>query len=161
LGKAEEHADTLQMFTRPDAADLGYRAPAAMIASLVRQLEEFESRYRMQWQTAEGTSDDAKNFRRELVQVGKSALIENDKRGVKYYENSIRGLRQEDESSIVPIDEIRAQAPKVREAIATLFDINTEYAEIANGQVLRRARTLDLWLMAIGSLGTVLTLTLG
>jgi signal transduction histidine kinase len=161
LGKAGEQADTLQMFTRPDAANLGYRAPAALIASLVRQLEEFESRYRTQWQTAEGTSSDAKNFRRELVEVGKSSLIEKEKRHIKYFENSIRGLTQEDQSSIVPIDEIRAQAPKVREAIATLFNINAEYAEIANDQVLHRARTLGLRLLAIGSLGTVLTLTLG
>jgi signal transduction histidine kinase len=161
LGKAQENAATLQTFTRPDAAILGYRAPSAMIASLVGQLEAFDDRYRTQWQTAEGTSDDARNFRRELVQAGKSSLIEKEKRLIKYFENSIRGLREEGQSSIVSTDEIRAQAPKVREAIGALLDVNTEYAEIANDHVLHRARTSRLWLLAIGSIGTVLTLTLG
>ena len=161
LGKAQQYAATLQTFTRPDAANLGYRAPPAMIASLVGQLEEFDNRYRTQWQTAEGTSNDAKNFRLELVQVGKSSLIEKEKRLIKYLENSIRGLREEDQSSIVSTDEIRAQAPKVREAIAALLDVNTQYADIANDQVLHRAQTSRLWLLAIGSIGTVLTLILG
>src|SRR5262247_610720 len=84
LGKAQEYAATLQTFTRPDAARLGYRAPSAMIATLVGQLEEFSNRYRTHWQTAEGTSDDAKNFRRELVHVGKSSLIEREKRVIQY-----------------------------------------------------------------------------
>jgi signal transduction histidine kinase len=159
LGKAQEYAATLQTFTRPDAARLGYRAPSAMIASLVGQLEEFDNRYRMQWQTAEGTSNDAKNFRRELVQVGKSSLIEKEKRVIKHFENSIRGLR--DQSSILSSDEVRAQAPRVSEAIAALLDVNTEYAEIANDIVLHRARTSRLWLLAIGATGTVLTVTLG
>jgi signal transduction histidine kinase len=161
LGKAQEYAATLQTFTRPDAASLGYRAPSAMIGSLVRQLEEFDNRYRTQWQTAEGTSNDAKNFRRELVQAGKSSLIEKEKRVIKYFENSIRGLREEDQSSIVSPYEIRAQAPKVREAIGALLDVNTEYAEVANDLVSDRARTSRVWLLAIGSTGTVLTLTLG
>src|SRR5262245_4116521 len=39
--------------------------------------------------------------------------------------------------------------------------VNIEYAEIANEQVLHRTRTSRLWLLAIGSIGTVLTLTLG
>src|SRR5262249_36245128 len=150
LGKAQEYAATLQTFTRPDAASLGYRAPSAMIVNLVGQLEEFENRYRTQWQTAEGTSNDAENFRRELVHVGKSSLIEQEKRVIKYFENAIRGLSEEDQSSIVSTDEIRAQAPKVREAIAALLDVNTEYAEIANGQVLHRAGMSRLWLLTIG-----------
>jgi hypothetical protein len=69
LGKAQEYAAMLQTFTQPDAASFGYRAPSAMIASLVALLEEFDNRYRTQWETAEGTSNDAKNFRLELVQV--------------------------------------------------------------------------------------------
>jgi signal transduction histidine kinase len=161
LGKAQEYAATLQTFTRPDAASLGYRAPSAMIANLVEKLEGLDNRYRTQWQTAEGTSNDVKNFRHELAQVGKSSLIEKEKRDIKYFENLIRGLREESQSSIVSTDEMRAQAPKVREAIAALLDVNTEYAEIANDQVLDRARSSRLWLLAIGSIGTVLTLTLG
>jgi signal transduction histidine kinase len=161
LGKAQENADTLQTFTRPDAADLGYRAPPAMIAGLVKELEEFDSRYRTQWQTAEGTSSDAKNFRNELVRAGESSLIEEEKLGIKHFDNSIRGLREEDQSSIVSSGEIRTQAPKIREAAAALLDINIKYAEIANDQVLRRARTSRLWLLAIGLIGTAMTLTLG
>jgi signal transduction histidine kinase len=161
LGKAQEYAAELQTFTRPGAADLGYRAPRAMIAGLVGQLEEFDNRYRTQWQTAEGTSDDAKNFRRELVQTGQLSLIEKEKRDIQYFENSLRSLREEEQSSIAPDGEIQVQAPKVREAIADLLDDNIEYAEVANGQVLLRARAAHWWLLAIGSIGTVLTLTLG
>jgi signal transduction histidine kinase len=161
LGKAQEYAAMLQMFTQPDGADLSSRAPRAMIAGLIGQLEDFDNRYRTQWQVAEGTSNDAKDFRNEVIQAGGSLLIEKEKRVLQYFENSIRGLREEDPSSIASIDEIRAQAPKVTDAAAALLDVNIKYAEIANDQVSHRARTSRLWLLAIGSIGTVLTLTLG
>src|SRR5215475_9171332 len=161
LGKAQENAATLQTLTRPDAADLGYRAPRAIISDLIAELEEFDNRYRTKWQVAEGTSDDAKFFRRELVQAGESSLIEREKRVLEYFENSIRGLREEDQSSIVSTDEIRSQAPKVMKAAAALLDVNTKYAQIADDQVLRRARMSRWWLLTIGSIGTLLTLTLG
>jgi signal transduction histidine kinase len=161
LGKAQENAATLQTLTRPDAADLGYRAPRAMISDLIGELEEFDNRYRTQWQVAEGTSDDAKNFRRELAQVGESSLIEKEKRVMEYFEDSIRGLREEGQSHIVSTEEIRARVPKVTEAAAELLDVNIKYAEVANDQVLRRARMSRLWLLAIGLIGTMLTLTLG
>jgi signal transduction histidine kinase len=161
LGKAQENAATLQTLTRPDAADLGYRAPRAMISDLIGELEEFDNRYRTQWQVAEGTSNDAKNFRRELAHAGESSLIEKEKHVMEYFEDSIRSLKEEDQSYIVSTDEIRAQVPKVTEAAAELLDVNIKYAEIANDQVLRRARLSHLWLLAIGSIGTILTLTLG
>ncbi len=67
----------------------------------------------------------------------------------------------EDKSFFGSTDGIVGKAPKVSEAIAALLDVNTEYAEIANDQVLHRAQTSRLWLLAIGSIGTVLTMTLG
>jgi signal transduction histidine kinase len=161
IGRAKEYVATLQTFTRPDAAALGYRAPPAMIESLIAQLEEFDKRYRTQWQTAEGTSSDAKRFRRDLANAGKSFLIEEEERALKYFENSIRGLRGPDEFSIASTDQIRMQAPKVREAMAALLDVNVEYADVANDQVLKRARTSRLWLLGIGLIGTALTLALG
>src|SRR5262249_10503605 len=131
LGKAQENAATLQTLTRPDAADLGYRAPRAMIAGLIGELEEFDGRYRTKWQVAEGTGNDAENFRRELVRAGESSLIEKEKRVLKSFEDSIRGLREEeDQSSVVSTGEIRAQVPKVMSAVAELLDVNIKYAQI-------------------------------
>jgi signal transduction histidine kinase len=70
-------------------------------------------------------------------------------------------LREEEQSHIVPTDEIRVQVPKITNAVAELLDVNIKYAEVANDQVLRRARSSRWWLLAIGSIGTLLTLTLG
>src|SRR5215471_13374835 len=161
LGKAQENAATLQTLTRPDAADLGYRAPRAMIAGLIGELEEFDSRYRSKWEVAEGTSVDAENFRRELVHAGEASLIEKEKRILKYFEDAISSLREEEQSHIVSTDEVRVQVPKITNAVAELLDVNIKYAEVANDQVLRRARSSRWWLLAIGSIGTLLTLTLG
>ena len=164
LGKAQENAATLQMLTRPDAADLGFRAPHAMIAGLIGELEEFDSRYRTKWEVAEGTSHDAENFRRELVHAGEASLIEKEKRILKYFEDAISSLREEEQSHqshIVSTDEVRVQVPKITNAVAELLDVNIKYAEVANDQVLRRARSSRWWLLTIGSIGTILTLTLG
>ena len=38
LGQAQRHAAILQTLTRPDAAQLGYAAPPALIANLVQEL---------------------------------------------------------------------------------------------------------------------------
>jgi signal transduction histidine kinase len=163
LGHAHRYAATLQTLTRPDAAQLGYRAPPAVIADLVQKLQDFYERYRTQWQTAEGTGSDAIRFRRTLLQLGMSDVIEKEKRALERFGESIQALREEKEnlSSIAVTDEIRAQAPRVRHAIGDLLDINIEYAEIANQQVLRRARGSQFVLLAIGLAGTALTLMMG
>ena len=161
LGRVQENAAMLQTITRPDAAGLGYRAPPAAIARLVRSLLDFENRYRAQWQTAEGTSRDATNFRRELEGLGRSDLIEKEKRAITNFEESVRGFSDDNESSPIATSEIHIQASRVREALAALFDINAEYAAIANEQVSRHSKRSQAWMLAIGLAGTALTLTFG
>jgi signal transduction histidine kinase len=161
LGHAHRYAAMLQTLTRPDAAQLGYRAPPAVIADLLQKLEDFYERYRTQWQTAEGTGSDAIRFRRTLLQLGMSDVIEREKSALERFGESIQALKEENLSSIAVTDEVRAQSPKVRHAIGDLLDINIEYAEIANQQVLRRARESQFVLLAIGLAGTALTLMMG
>jgi signal transduction histidine kinase len=162
LGQAHRHAAMLQTLTRPDAAKLGYRAPPGVIADLVQELEDFDHRYRTQWQTAEGTSSDAITFRRDVLQLGMSDVIEKEKSALRRLEESIRGLREEkDNRSDAVSEEIRATAPRVRYAIGDLLDVNIKYAEIANQQVLNRARRSRFVLLAIGLAGTLLTLMMG
>ncbi len=159
LGRVQEQAAMLQTITRPEASRLGYRAPPAAVERLVRHLLDFEDHYRTQWQTAEGTSSEAKNFRRELEELGKSDLIEKGKPPITDFEESVLVFR--DESAPVATSEIGIQAPRVREALAALFDVNAEYAAIAHEQVLERWQRSRSWLLTIGFTGTALTLTLG
>lgn len=163
LGHAHRHAAMLQTLTRPDAATLGFQAPTATIAQLVQELEKFYERYRGHWQTAGGRGEDAIRFRQELLQFGMSDLIEREKSGLQRFEKSIASLRgrADNPSSIAEPDEIRAQAPIVRNAIGDLLDVNIEYAEFANQHVLKRARTSRWLLLSIGTLGILLTLALG
>jgi signal transduction histidine kinase len=161
LGKAQEMAAMLQTLTRPDAASLGYRAPPTMIAQFIRQLRDFDHRYRNQWETVEGTSREATIFRGKLLQLGRSDLLEKEKRALEYFEESLRGLGDDDQSSSVSTESIRSQAPEVREAVAALFDVNTEYAQIAHELVVRHGQRSRFWLFTIGLTGTALTLMLG
>jgi signal transduction histidine kinase len=161
LGKAQEMAAMLQTLTRPDAASLGYRAPPTMIAQFIRQLRDFDHRYRNQWETVEGTSREATIFRGKLLQLGRSDLLEKEKRALEYFEESLRGLGDDDQSSSVSTESIRTQAPEVREAVAALFDVNTEYAQIAHELVVRHGQRSRFWLFTIGLTGTALTLMLG
>jgi len=160
LGKAQEDAATLQTLTRPDASSLGYRAPPTMIAQFIRYLREFDHRYRTQLETFEGTSREATIFRARLLQLGRSDLLEKEKRALQHFEESLRSLG-DDESSPLTTESIRTQAPKVREAIAALFDVNTEYAQIAHELIEQHAQRSRFWLLTIGLTGTALTLTLG
>jgi signal transduction histidine kinase len=160
LGKAQEDAAMLQTLTRPDASRLGYRAPPTMIPQLIRQLRDFEYRYRTHWETAEDGSGEVKNFRRELQRLGRSDLLEKEKRALEHFEESVQGF-DDDLSSSVVTEEIRTDAPKVREAIAALLDVNTEYAQIAHEQVMHRRQRSRFWLLIIGVTGTALTLILG
>lgn len=162
LGHANRHAAMLQTLTRPDAAKLGYQAPPAVIADLVQELESFDDRYRTRWQTADGTSSDTIRFRQDVLQLGMSDVIEQEKSAIKRFEESIRSLRDEsDNGSIVVTDEIRAQAPRLRYALGDLLDINIKYAEIANQQVSNRSQRSQFVLLAIGVVGTVSTLIMG
>jgi signal transduction histidine kinase len=161
LGHAHRHAAMLQTYTRPDAENLGYRAPSETIADLVRELEAFGDRYRTQWQTAEGTSSDAVTFRSGLLQLGMSDIIKEENSAFQRFEESIRDLRAEKDNHSVAADEIREEAPKVRYAIGQLLDINIRYAEIANQQVVNRARRSRYVLLGIGLGGTALTLMMG
>src|SRR5262245_42277977 len=139
LGHAHRHAAMLQTYTRPDAATLGYRAPPGVIPDLVRDLENFNNRYRTQWQTAAGANSESMKFRRDLVELGMSDVIEKEKSAIQRLQASIRSLRDE-RDNLVATDEIRVQAPQIRYAIGDLLDINIQYAEIANKQVLKRTR---------------------
>src|SRR5262245_2520431 len=132
LGKAQEEAATLQSLTRPDASSLGYRAPPTMIAQFIRYLREFDHRYRTQFETVDGTSREATIFRARLLQLGRSDLLEKEKRALQYFEESLGSLGDDDQSVPVTTESIRTQAPKVREALAALFNVNTQYAQIAN-----------------------------
>jgi Osmosensitive K+ channel histidine kinase len=161
LGQAQRHAAILQTLTRPDAAQLGYAAPPALIANLVQELGGFDQRYRTQWQTAEGTSRDAVRFRSEILDLGMSDLIEKEKSAIRRFEESVRGLTDKDTGSVDTTDEIREHAPRARYAIGDLLDVNIKYAEIANQQVAKSARTSELVLLAIGLAGTVSTLLMG
>ena len=161
LGKAQEDAATLQTLTRPDAPSLGYRGPPTMIAQFIRYLREFDHRYRTRFETFEGTSREATIFRARLLQLGRSDLLEKEKQALQHFEESLRSLGDDDQSSPVTIESIRTQAPKVREAIAALFDVNTEYAQIAHELIERHAQRSRFWLFTIGLTGTALTLTLG
>jgi signal transduction histidine kinase len=163
LGRAHRYAAMLQTLTRPDAAQLEYRAPPAAIGDLVQELEDSYERYRTQWQTAEGTRSDAVRFRRTLQQLGMSDIIKKEKSALESFGESIRSLSEEKDnlSSVAVTDDIRAQAPRVRHAIGDLLLINIEYADIENQQVLKRARTSESILLAIGLAGTALTLMMG
>jgi signal transduction histidine kinase len=163
LGRAHRYAAMLQTLTRPDAAQLGYRAPPAAIADLVQKLEDFYERYRKQWQTAEGTRSDAVRFRRTLQQLGMSNIIEREKSVLEGFGESIRSLSEEKDnlSSVAVTDDIRAQASRVQHAIGGLLLINIEYADIENQQVSKRARTSESILLTIGLAGTALTLMMG
>ena len=158
LGKAQEDAATLQTLTRPDGSSLGYRGPPTMIAQFIRYLREFDHRYRTQLETFEGTSREATLFRARLLQLGRSDLLEKEKQALQHFEESLRSLGDDDS---VTIESIRTQAPKVREAIAALFDVNTEYAQVAHELIERHAQRSRFWLFTIGLTGTALTLTLG
>ena len=161
LGQAHRHAAILQTLTRPDAAKLGYQTPPGVITDLVHELEDFDHRYRTQWQTAEGANRDAMKFRSEVLQLGMADVIEKERSAIERFEESIRGLRDEKDNGSVVAEEIRAQVPKVRYAIGDLLDINIKYAEIANQQVVKGARRSQFVLLAIGLGGTVLTLMMG
>ena len=161
LGKAQEEAATLQSLTRPDASSLGYRAPPTMIAQFIRYLREFDHRYRTQFETVDGTSREATIFRARLLQLGRSDLLEKEKRALQYFEESLGSLGDDDQSVPVTTESIRTQAPKVREALAALFNVNTQYAQIANELVTHHRHRSRLWLFTIGLTGTALTLTLG
>jgi signal transduction histidine kinase len=163
LGRAHQYAAMLQTITRPDAAQLGYQVSPAVLADLVQKIDDFHERYLTKWQTAEGTGSDAIRFRRTLLQLGMSDTMEKEKGALERFGESIRSLREEQDSSssVVLTDNIRAQAPKVRHAIGDLLDINIEYADIANHDVLDGARRSQFILLAIGLAGTALTLTMG
>jgi signal transduction histidine kinase len=163
LGRAHEYAAMLQTLTRPDAAQLGYRVSPAVLGDLVQKIEDFYERYRTQWQTAEGTGSDAIRFRRNLLQVGMSDIMEKERGALERFGESIRSLKEDKDnlSSVASAGNFRAQAPEVRQAINDLLDINIEYADIANRDVLEGARRSQYVLLAIGLAGTALTLTMG
>ncbi len=162
LGHAHRHAAMLQTLTRPDAAKLGYQPQPGVITDLVKDLEGFQHRYRDQWQTAEGAGRDTGRFRRDLLQLGMSDVIEQEKGAINRVQESIRGLRAaNDDRAIAAPDEIRVHAPQARYAIGDLLDINIKYAEIANQQVVRREGTSRWVLMTIGLAGTLVTLMMG
>ena len=69
------------------AANGGYRSPSHGRSNVgsPHELEDFDHRYRTQWQTAEGTSSDAMKFRREVLQLGMADVIEKERSAIRTF----------------------------------------------------------------------------
>jgi signal transduction histidine kinase len=108
-------------------------------------LEIFYHRYRTDWETATGTTPDAIQFRDELVAEGATAQMRSETRVLEDLRKSL---------DVGDTDNIRMN-------LAALYNLNVEYAGLANEYVKTRARNGRMGLILIGLIGTTLTLFLG
>jgi len=108
-------------------------------------LDAFYRRYRAEWETATGTTPDAIQFRNELLEAGASAQMQSETEALDDLKRSLELGNPEN----------------IRMDLATLYEINARYAELADRFVVKRNRNGRLELILIGAIGVALTLLLG
>ena len=162
IGKAMEIAARLQSFFATESFEVRYDMPLA-ISDVVAQLEAFDKRYRAEWETAHGTTPDATRFRKDLFETGDQNVLETESKALADLEQSIQTLKadQEDGEAGQAVHQRWSHARQVRRNLAALYDVNLNYARLANQHVTSRTRMGRNWLLTIGILGTALTLFLG
>ena len=109
------------------------------------ELEDFYHRYRMEWETASGTTPEAIRFRKDLLKIGETGLPQMETKVVMDLGQALR----------------KGDIPHTQENLATLLDINRRYAELENRAATERLKNARFWLLVIGVAGTVLTWLLG
>ena len=108
-------------------------------------LEAFVHRYQTSWETASASSPAAVRFRNELLSRGEVSLTQHESEILRTLKESIQF----------------GNADAVRKDLAMLHKINMRYAFLDSQYVTNRTKTAAYWLLAVGSVATVLTLFLG
>jgi signal transduction histidine kinase len=143
-----DNSRSMYQFQLRSIADIGFaieEAASMQEGSRSAALDDFYHRYRTQWETASGTSPDAIRFRNNLVREGESYLIEKESDVLTRLGKALRSGNAQD----------------VRENLATLNEINSRYADLANEYVVKHTTNARMWLLTTGTAGILLTLSLG
>jgi signal transduction histidine kinase len=125
--------------------DVMQEAATLKTGSKSSALDAFYHRYRAEWETASGTTPDAVQFRKELLDAGATTLMRSETQVLDDLKKSLE----------------RSNAENIRMDLTTLYDINVGYADLANRYVVSRNRNGRVWLILIGIIGAMLTLFLG
>jgi signal transduction histidine kinase len=162
IGKAMEAAARLQSFFATESFGIRYDMPLA-VSDVIAELETFDKRYRTEWETVDGTTPDAIRFRKDLSTTGDQNTLEIERKALADLERSIQTLKadQEDGEGAQAGHKQWEHARQVRRNLAALYDVNLNYARLANQHVTSRTHASRNWLLTIGILGTGLTLLLG
>jgi len=162
IGKAMEVAARLQSFLATESFGVHSKTQVS-IPNVVSQLEAFYKRYRAEWETANGNTPDAIRFRKDLLGNGGTDFLEKESKALIDLEESIQTLKADEAGSSAhkPVETRWSNAKRVRENLATLYDVNVAYARLANEHVTSRTRSARNRLFTIGILGTASTLLLG
>jgi signal transduction histidine kinase len=108
-------------------------------------LNIFYHQYRTDWETATGTTPDAIQFRDDLVAAGATSQMRSETRVLEDLRKSLDV----------------GDTENIRMDLAALYNLNVEYASLANEYVKTRARNGRIRLILIGLIGTTLSLLLG
>ena len=109
------------------------------------RLDDFYRRYRTDWESASGTTSDAIQFRKDLMQAEASNLLQLES---KVLADLSRSLNMGD-------------AENIRKDLAALHNLNVRFADLENHYVMKRFQNGRLWVIFIGVAGTALILLLG
>src|SRR5262245_25842956 len=92
IGKAMEIAARLQSFLATESFGVHSGKPVS-IPNVISQLEAFYTRYRTEWETANGNTPDAIRFRKDLLGTGDTDLLEKESKALMDLEESIQTLK--------------------------------------------------------------------
>ncbi len=109
------------------------------------RLDGFYQRYCTEWQTAAGTNADAIRFRKDLMEASAPDL---PRRETAILARLHKSLQDTDPQAI-------------QHDLEDLYDLNVTFARLENEYVMKRAGTAHTELIALGVLGTCVSLFLG
>jgi signal transduction histidine kinase len=121
------------------------RATTMEAGSRPPELEAFYRRYREQWETAAAVTPDAIRFRKDLLRAGPSRLMEAESDAVADLGRSLQAGNEQ----------------RVKTDLSTLYDVNIQYAEFEDRDVVAQNSSSRKRLLGIGISGIALILFLG
>jgi signal transduction histidine kinase len=135
---------------------------ADSISALLNRLKDFSDRYKTLWEAAHGKTADAVRFRNDLRQSGNEAILDDEARTLADLQAALRALAGSSlANSADSRNEFLQNTLNLRKDLYALHNVNVRYAQLSYEHILARARTVREWFLAVGLLGTSLTLFLG
>lgn len=155
-----EKAAELQHLVHPDKSSPKLSEDDE-IAKLHDDLLNFDNRYRVIWDAESADDEENRLFHEDLKEANQLELLDREKVAFDELQESLDELNHHFTKGKLKSKDHLESVVRVREALASLLELNADFAKVENSQIEQRAVSARMTEIAFGVFCIIVTVLLG